>query len=184
VQVRHPGRRTWAAAAVIACACLFHAVGLRASVVVPLSLSQLVEAADLIVDATVEDVRAVEGTHGIERLVQLRVGATWKGTTDRVVYLRLAGGQIGRTETRVAGVPTVEPGDRLAWFLVAHPRGGYSVLGLHQGAMRAVAGPDGQARVLAPARVAGARGDVARVPRAIDALAADVRTLAGSGAER
>lgn len=176
--VRHTRRPTWAAAAVIACTCLCHAVGIRASVVVPLSLSQLVEAADLIVDATVEDVRPLVANHGIERLVQLRIGATWKGTADPVVYVRLAGGQLGRTETRVAGVPTVQPGDRLAWFLVQHPRGGYSVLGLHQGAMRLVDGPDGQVRVLAPVRTPGARGDVARVPRAVDDLAAEVRSLA------
>jgi hypothetical protein len=181
VQSRHTRRRLWAAMAVMTSACLCHAVDLRASVVVPLSLSQLVEAADIVVDGTVEAVRAVEGPQGIERLVQLRVTGTWKGTAETVVYVRLAGGQLGRTETRVTGVPAVEPGDRLAWFLVAHPRGGYSVLGLHQGAMRAVAGPDGQARVLAPSRVTGARGDVSRVPRSIDDLASDVRLLSGTG---
>ena len=84
--------------------------------------------------------------------------ATWKGRPESAVYVRLAGGRLGRTETRVTGVPAPEPGDRLAWFLVAHPRGGYSVLGLHQGALRVVTGPDGKARVLAPARLAGRRG--------------------------
>lgn len=181
-QSRH---RPWAAA--IVCAWVFvspSVAALRASVVVPMSLTQLVEAADIVVDATVEDVRSVESEGGLERLVQLRVGATWKGRAEPVVFVRLAGGRIGRTETRVPGVPSLEPGDRMAFFLAAHPRGGYSVLGLHQGALRAVSGPDGEARVLAPARVAGARGDVARVPRRIDDLAREVRALAGGGEVR
>lgn len=178
-------RRRWAAVMVVTWALVSPATTtLRASVVVPMSLTQLVEAADIVVDATVEDVRSVEGDGGLERLVQLRVGATWKGRAELVVYVRLAGGRIGRTETRVPGVPTLEPGDRMAFFLAAHPRGGYSVLGLHQGALRAVNGPDGEARVLAPARVASARGDVARAPRRIDDLATAVRALAGGGEVR
>lgn len=166
-------------AVVLAC----QAPGLRASVVVPMSLGQLADAADIVVDATVDDVRPVDGPEGIERLVRLRVTATWKGRAEPAVYVRLAGGRIGRTETRVAGVPAPEPGDRLAWFLVAHPRGGYSVLGLHQGALRVVTGPDGQAHVLAPARVASSRGDVSRLPRLLDDLATDVRIMVRGGVE-
>ena len=180
---RQTRRRLWAAA-LLACAILCPPRDVRASVVEPLSLTQLVEHADLVVDATVTDVRAVEGPAGIERLVQLRVSATWKGAADGVVYVRLAGGQLGRTETRVIGVPVVGEGDRLAWFLVAHPRGGYSVVGLHQGALRTVEGPDGEARVLAPSLAATARGDVSRVPRPMNELASQVRGLAGVGEVR
>lgn len=180
MQDRPTRRRLWIAAGLLAYACLCHDSGVRASVVVPMSLSQLVEAADLVVDATVEEVRVVEGNSGPERIVQLRVVDQWKGDADAVVHVRLAGGRLGRTETRVPGVPSVEHGDRLAWFLVAHPRGGYSVIGLHQGALRAVAGLDGVARVLAPDRTTGARGEVARVPRTLAALAADVRALAAA----
>ena len=72
----------------------------------------------------------------------------------------------------------------LVVFLVTHPRGGYSVLGLHQGALAAVTGADGTARVLAPARVPGARGDVTRVPRRIEDLEGEVRSLAGTGGAR
>lgn len=177
MQDRPTRRRPWIAAGLLACACLCHDSGLRAAVVVPMSLSQLVVAADLVVDATVEEVKVVEGNSGPERIVQLRVSDRWKGDADAVLHVRLAGGRLGGTETRVPGVPIVEPGDRLAWFLVAHPRGGYSVLGLHQGALPAMSGPDGVARVLAPGRTTGARGGVARVPRTVAALAADVRAL-------
>ena len=169
------------AAALLVSAVLCSPLEGRASVVVPMSLTQLVEQAELIVDATVIDIRAVEGPAGIERLVQLRVGALWKGSADTVVYVRLPGGQLGRTETRVIGVPALAQGDRLAWFLVAHPRGGYSVVGLYQGALRTVPGVDGQPRVLAPTATTTARGDVTRAPRPLRDLAADVRAIA-SGA--
>jgi hypothetical protein len=184
VRARQSKGARWLAVGMTACVLVGVAPALHASVVLPMSLGQLAEAADIVIDATVDDVRPVEGADGIERLVLLRVSGTWKGRPEPAVYVRLAGGRLGRTETRVTGVPTPEPGDRLAWFLVAHPRGGYSVLGLHQGALRVVTGPDGQARVLAPARLAGRRGDVARVPRLLDDLASEVRALAGGGGDR
>jgi len=157
---------------------------LSGSVVVPLSLVQLTESADVIADATVVDVRTTPGPEGVERLVQVRVASTWKGSDASTLYVRLAGGRLGGTETRVPGVPVVAEGDRLIWFLLAHPRGGYSVLGLHQGALPALAAHDGSARVLAPARVSSARGDVARSPRRIEDLANEVRALVESGAAR
>lgn len=156
----------------------------RASTVVPLALSELVGAADVIVDGTVQDVQHVEVSGRIERIVRVRVASAWKGEPDAVVYVRLAGGRIGRTETRVPGVPDVAAGDRGVWFLASHPRGGYSVVGLHQGAMRATMGPDGVARVLAPSTSADARGAVSRLPRTMTNLARDVRTLAAAGAAR
>ena len=100
------------------------------------------------------------------------------------MYVRLAGGRLGATETRMPGVPRLQVGDRLVLFLVAHPRGGYSVLGLHQGALVAVSGADGTPRVLAPAHAAGARGDVARAPRRMEELESDVRALASAGLAR
>ena len=155
-----------------------------ASVVVPLSLAQLTEAADVVADVTVVDVTAVQGRDGVERVVQLQVSSAWKGEAQRTIFVRLAGGRLGATETRVHGVPVVHDGDRLVVFLVPHPRGGYSVLGLHQGVLAAVTGADGAARVLAPARVPGARGDVARAPRRIEELEGDVRSLAGTEGAR
>ncbi|AMY09666.1 hypothetical protein LuPra_02888 [Luteitalea pratensis] len=155
-----------------------------ASVVVPLSLAQLTEAADLVADVTVIDIRTMPGPDGVERVVQLQVMSTWKGGAERTVFVRLAGGRLGPTETRVAGVPVVHDGDRLVMFLVTHPRGGYSVLGLHQGALAAVTGADGTARVLAPARMQGARGDVTRAPRRIAELEGDVRSIAGTEGAR
>ena len=155
-----------------------------ASVVVPLSLTQLTEAADLVADVTVVDVRPVQGPDGIERVVQLQVSSAWKGDGQRTVFVRLAGGRLGATETRVQGVPMVHDGDRLVVFLVTHPRGGYSVIGLHQGVLAAVIGADGTARVLAPSRVPGARGDVTRAPQRIEDLEGDVRSIAGTGGAR
>ncbi len=152
-------------------------VCLRASVVVPMTLAELTDSAALIVDGEVADVRHVVGPDGAERLVLVRIASAWKGTPEDAVYVRLAGGRVGRYETRVTGVPVVEAGHRFVWFLAPHPRGGFAVLGLHQGALRMMAGPDGTPFVTAPARVATTRGDVARLPRRLADVAADVRAI-------
>jgi hypothetical protein len=173
-----------AAAIVVVGAMVPGGAGVDASVVVPMSLAQLVEAASLIVDATVADVRHVEGPDGAERLVLVRVAATWKGSVEGTAYVRLPGGRIGRYETRIAGVPSVDAGDRLVWFLTPHQRGGYSVLGLHQGAMRTSEAPGRETLVMAPAPAATARGDLARLPRRLADLAIDVRALVGRETDR
>ena len=154
-----------------------------ASVVVPMSLADLTAAATLIVDGTITDVRPVTGASGIERVVLVRTAAVWKGEPDETVYVRLPGGRVGRTETIVPGVPVVEPGDHVVWFLKAHPQGGHVVLGLHQGALRAQTTPDGQTLVMTPARTASSRGDVSRRPRPLADVASDVRALLAGGAQ-
>ncbi len=150
---------------------------LHASVVVPMSLPQLTGAAALIVDATVVDVRHVVAADGAERLVLVRVAAAWKGAADETLYVRLAGGQVGRYATRVPGVPTVSAGDRLVWFLAPHPRGGYAVIGLHQGALRTMQAQTGETFVSAPARDTTRRGDASRIPRRLADLAGEVQGL-------
>lgn len=177
--VRHRRVRRFVMGTLVAVLCLGPLAGhrLAASVVVPLTLGQLVEAADLIVDAAVEDMRVVAGPDGAERLVLVRGDRPWKGDAEGPVYVRLAGGRLGTTETRVPGVPTVADGERYVWFLAAHPRGGYSVIGLYQGALRVMTAPDGDLRVLVPGLTAGPRGDVARAPRPLDELESQVRAL-------
>lgn len=150
---------------------------LAASVVVPLTLTQLTREAATIVDGVVADVRTLAGPSGTERLVLIRVAATWKGAPDDTLYVRLPGGRLGRIETIVAGAPTVAAGDRAVWFLAPHPRGGYVVLGLHQGVLRTQPGLDGEPLVLAPPRESGSRGDLRRVPRRLADVADDVRAL-------
>lgn len=150
---------------------------LAASVVVPLTLSQLTREAATIVDGVVAEVRTLAGPSGAERLVLIRVNASWKGASDDTLYVRLPGGRLGRTETLVTGAPAVAAGDRAVWFLDTHPRGGYVVLGLHQGVLRTQPGLDGETLVLTPPREAGSRGDLRRLPRRLTDLAADVRAL-------
>jgi len=151
----------------------------RAATVVPLSLADLTAHATTIVDATVTEIRHVVGPSGAERQVLVQVGATWKGDAIETRYVRLAGGTIGRYETRVPGAPHVEVGDRLIWFLGAAGDRGHAVIGLHQGAMPVHRAPDGRALVLsAPtASPPTARGATPRVPRRVESLAADVRRL-------
>ena len=153
------------------------AAPIAASVVVPLTLEQLTREAMTIVDGVVAEVRAVAGPAGAERLVLVRVASTWKGAAQETLYVRLPGGRLGRTETVVAGAPVVDAGERAVWFLAAHPRGGHVVLGLHQGVFRTQARTDGAMVVFAPPREAGSRGDLRRLPRRLEDVAADVRAL-------
>ena len=180
LRIGKPWRRRSASLLVLVgtiCAAALSVSRVAASVVVPMTLGQLVEAADVIIDGPVEDIRGLAGPDGAERLVLVRGGDAWKGHTDGPVYVRLAGGRIGAIETRVPGVPDVAEGERFVWFLGRHPRGGYHVIGLYQGALRAMPGPDGAMRVVVPGLTAGPRGDVARSPRLISALASQVRSL-------
>lgn len=164
------------------------------STVVPMSLAALASSAQLIVDGTVAEIRHVVGPAGAERLVLVRVGTTWKGDEATSVYVRLPGGTVGRYETRVPGAPDVVLGDRHVWFLAAAPGRGHVVLGLHQGAMRVLAGPAGEALVLtmppatgsggAQGGARGTRGALQRVPRPLEQLADDVRRLLGGGAPK
>lgn len=159
---------------------------LEGSVVVPLSLSQLVAAAAVVVDGEVVAVHVTADSGRVERIVSVRVRESWKGDAADVVHVRLPGGVLGRTRVIVPGVPEVREGARLVWFLAPGPRGAYVVVGLHQGAMSVQTSPTtGAAQVSSvPAGPAGAvrRGDGTRRPRALAALEADVRTLAAETA--
>jgi hypothetical protein len=172
------GRLAWGLATLMVLAGV---IRVTASVVVPMSLEQLTEAASRIVEGTVADVRHVSSPEGVERLVLVRIDSTWKGTHEDSTYVRLSGGRIGRIETRVPGVPDVEEGDRLVWFLAPHPRGGHVVLGLHQGMLATQDAAGGDVMVVAPARTATVRGDVRRLPRRLADLASDVREMVAAG---
>jgi hypothetical protein len=168
-------------AAVIA--ALSTAVPAAASVVVPMSLGELAREARLIVDAEVIAVHPIVESGRIERMVTLRVAARWKGESDDVVHVRLAGGTYGRTRTVVPGVPDMATGERLVLFLGREPGGAYVVLGLHQGAWRVRdSGADGRAMV-GPVLPTGTHGPVvrgapARRPVSVDDLKRVVRHLA------
>jgi len=134
-----------------------------ASVVVPMSLSDLAREATLIVDARVMAVQSVADTGRIERIVTLRVAALWKGESEDVLHLRVPGGTLGRMRTVMTGVPEFEPGDRLVLFLDAHPAAGLRILGLHQGAWRVQVSPlDGRAHVGPAGRTSDAGGPLTR----------------------
>ena len=185
VNVRLSGRLRWRLAAMVMATQFLHGASVaRASVVLPLSLAELTEAAAIVVDGTVDEVRTARGPDGVERQVLVRVASAWKGQPEAHVYVRLAGGRLGRIETRVPGVPIVGVGDRVVWFLTAHPQGGYAVIGLHQGALRTIEAPDGEPRVLAPSKARVARGDVRRAPRRVSDLASEVRALVSARGAR
>ncbi len=129
----------------------------QASVVVPMTLEQLAREAHVIVDARVVAVHVTANAGRLERIVTLRVLGRWKGEAGDVVHVRLPGGSLGRTTTLVPGAPTLREDERFVLFLGDAPRGGFVVLGLHQGAWRVVSSPLDGALQVGPASVAGSR---------------------------
>jgi len=168
------------AAALALCLTIVAVPVARASVVVPLTLPQLVEAADVIADGEVLAVHVAADRGHIERIVTIRVADAWKGEAGDVLHLRLPGGELGLTREVVPGAPEVQAGDRLVWFLTRDPRGALVVVGLHQGAVRVVPSPAGRAMV-GPAFTAGQPGAVIRGRvggiRPLTTLRTEVRAL-------
>lgn len=154
----------------------------HASVVVPLSLSQLIAAAEVIADGQVVAIHTTADRGRVERVISVRVLETWKGERVEMVHVRLPGGTLGRTRVLVPGVPGVETGDRLVWFLTPAADGTFASVGLHQGAMRVWSSPiDGRQLVgAAPARDDSGvvrRGDGTRRPKALATLRGEVSAI-------
>lgn len=168
----------------VAAVCALICTTASASVVVPLSLAEMSEAATVIVDARVIAVHTSDETGRIERVVTLRVLSRWKGASADIVHVRLPGGTLGRTRTIVSGVPTLDEGDRFVLFLDEAARGGFRILGLYQGAWRVTGGGPDNPLAVGPAPVNASRvgpltrGDGARRPRSLHQFRADVQTLA------
>jgi hypothetical protein len=168
--------------ALLVATLLVAGAGVRASVVVPLSLRQLIEAADVIADGEVVAVHATADRGRVERVVSIRVLETWKGSGVELIHVRLPGGTLGRTRVVVPGAPEVAVGDRRVWFVARTADGSFASVGLHQGVVRVWASPaDGRQLVsVAPALdTVGTlrRGDGTRRPRPLTSLRADVRAV-------
>ncbi len=169
---------------VILIVCLLVGAGMavRASVVVPLSLRQLIGAADVIADGEVVAVHTTADRGRVERVVSVRVLETWKGSGGEMLHVRLPGGTLGRTRVIVPGAPEVAVGDRRVWFVTRTPDGTFASVGLHQGVVRVWTSPVDGGRLVSTVPAVAAprtaqRGDGTRRPRPLTSLRADVRAV-------
>lgn len=153
----------------LAAAALIGGVALHANVVVPAEFREIVTEAALIARGQVTDVRAVDVPgRGIDSVVTVAVESVVKGADTRFVYVRVPGGEIGRSRFVMVGAPTFRVGQRAVWFLREAGDGTWRPVGLSAGVYRLQASArTGQpmvaspiiARLTAPASGRIARGD-------------------------
>jgi hypothetical protein len=156
---------------VIAVFCVVLSV--RANTVIPTEFRDVVKDASLIVRGRVTDVRSVSvpGT-GIESIATLAVESVVKGQASGFVYVRMPGGEVGRSRVVMVGVPTFHPGQRAVFFLRSTGTdSSYRPVGLTLGIFRVQAEPGTGRAVVTPPLVGGltdarsgpaVRGDVRR----------------------
>lgn len=119
------------AGAVIAAVLSIGARAGEASTVRQLSLRELADGADRVIDGTVTAVSARWATdrRGIETLVSIAT------TAGEVVEVVIAGGTIGNARHVVVGMPTAMVGERARWYLRSRGDGTFRVYGWGQGKM-------------------------------------------------
>jgi len=157
-----------------------------ANVVVSAGFREIVADADRIVRGQVTDVRAVDVPgRGIESVLTVAVESVVKGMEARFVYVRIPGGEIGRTRFVMVGAPRFQPGERAVFFLEQGRDAAWRPVGLSMGVFRLkVDSRTGAAVVPAPviARVTApvgrvTRGDPRRGSMPVTEFEALVRTV-------
>ena len=160
---------------------------LRATVLVPASLSELAHDARIIARGHVVavDGRWTDDRRTVETIVTLETEAYLKGQFGQTLQFRVPGGTLGRFRNIVMGAPRFEIGQRVVVFLgVNGPQVPY-IIGLNQGVYRVDIDAAGQALVSPPPAMPGVtgpvvRGDSSRRPAPLAVFEQEVRSAAGS----
>jgi hypothetical protein len=168
---------------VIAAVAIATVESASATVVIPASFAEMVEASELVVHGRVRTVRgqSTDGRRSIESLVTVDVTSTIKGEPAATVTFRVPGGDVGRYRVVMVGAPVFEAGDEVVVFLDGRPPSLPMPFGLHQGVYR-VSRRNGAPRVgpLVPADMGRVvRGDPARRPVPLDDFADAIRRSPG-----
>jgi len=106
-----------------------------ATTVAKLSLEQLVQKADLIVQGQVESVYTQwdEDRRLVFTYVAIRVDEPLKGESPRSVLIRQVGGIVGTIQMSVVGVPQFRSGEMTLVFLKRQDDSTFQVVGMNQG---------------------------------------------------
>jgi hypothetical protein len=165
----------------------------RATVLVPAELPELVAESTAIVHGRVVDVRAewTDGRRAIDSYVTLAVATYLKGTLGDRVTLRMPGGRLGAYRSIVVGAPEFREGDEVIVFLGSHGPSIPFLVGFSQGVYRVVLDAAGQRTVIPPALIAAGaesrrvvRGDARRRALTVEEFAAGVHSLVGARGRR
>lgn len=165
---------------------------LRATVLVPAELREVVAGSQIIVYGRVTSVRAEwsDDRRRIDTIVTMMAGSYLKGGPGGTVTFRVPGGQIGRYRNLIIGAPELQPGEEAVLFLSASGPSVAHIFGLSQGLYRVkVDTRTGQRVVIPPVLVAETdgpqtivRGDRERRQLSLDEFAATVRQALSGGA--
>ena len=177
----------WPRAAVTLALSILAIAHLRATVIVPAELGELVLAARAIAHGRIVDLRpqVSDARRHVETLVTIQVATYLKGDLGPTVTFRVPGGQIGRYRTVVLDAPQFTQGEEVVLMLSSRGPSIPYVLGLNQGVFRVVRTPDDRWLVAPPpmlpsvSAVRIARGDPSRRPQLLADFEARVRALAG-----
>jgi hypothetical protein len=108
---------------------------LPATIMVPLSITNLTTRADLILRGTVASKTCLKDSEGrIYTKIELKVSEAWKGTlTTNLFQIVHGGGTVGDERTVVDGEAIYEVGEEIVCFLRLNQRGEGVSIGLAQG---------------------------------------------------
>jgi len=142
---------------VVAVALASTVLTLQANVVIPAEFREVVRDSSVIVRGRVTDVRSVVvPDRGIESIATVAVETKLKGDAPTFVYVRVPGGEVGRSKVVMVGAPTLRVGDRAVFFLRAGGADSTMLpIGLSQGIYRVQAEPQTGRPVVAPPLVGG-----------------------------
>ncbi len=125
-----------------------------ATTVLKFDLDSLVANSQRIVVAEVTEMRSLRKEGRIYTDTTLEIRETWKGESTHRVTVRLPGGRLGETVTRVHGLPGFQPGERVVVFLKEileeTDSKRFTVLGLRQGKFHVALGPDDSTEFAVP----------------------------------
>lgn len=138
-------------------ALVFAVLPVRANLVLPTEFREVVRDATLIVRGRVTDVRSVSVPGaGIESIATLAVESVLKGQASGFVYVRVPGGEVGRSRVVMVGAPTFRNGQRAVLFLRPTTTDStYRPIGLTLGVYRVQPDPATGRPVVAPPLVSG-----------------------------
>ena len=167
------------------CGMLVVAGGAGAQVT-PMSLAEMVSAADTIVVAEAIDSRAEWVTTGssqaIVTRVTFRVADTLKGTQRRLLPLEFLGGTVGNVGQEISGVPTFDIGDQAVLF-VSGAQAASPIVGYMQGRFPINTAPDGTEYVTLHDRRAFSAVNQIGAPVTVSPVAIPTMTLAAFRSE-
>lgn len=159
-----------------------------ATILAPVSLSELAADAVTVAYGRVARVEVTDNERGVETLVTLAGVAVMKGDETSAVTFGIPGGRVGRYTTVMVGAPVLQPGDEIVVFLSGGPVA--RLVGFSQGLVRVVrSAPGATPMVLAPPSAADgttrriARGSAGRF-MTLAAFVQDVHDLVAQTATR